>query len=851
METQDGNMPKLVKKPKISLDPYQPESLSSASVERLWCLKCKLFQGCRTPFMKPYVPHNWSGLLLAVGEASGQDEDEHSGEPFTGRAGQLLSKLLRQAGYHDEDVALVNAVRCRPPGNRTPHLPELRACRPFLIRVIERLGPRYIICLGLAAAKSVTNSGDITVRGSRGRLYPVLAGSPRVPIAHASITYHPAAVLHGKPELEPVILDDLRWPFKPQLERPSWGIPQTTTVAIDTEWGPDNQLLTTGLANTEVAWAEETTCDTPVIPSRLQQVTRLVTHSGAEDLDHLLAGNLTPQLNSKLVQGFNWIDSLLITRMVDENLPSYKLEDLLLSTFRVDEWKSETQDSWDGDASLWNSVQRTERCALDSWATAVLVKKLIHDSPGIINHPLTELTHRQAMALHRIRLSGAMISQEKLSQLLSQLRQESEKWSSLTIQQATALGARLDFRPTNDNHIRELLYETLGLAVTERSDTGLPSVDKDTLNAMGNRLPEGKEQEFLSVLTEANRWSKALDYAEQLETYSFPSGARSDTVDLRFLPFRINPLGAKTGRRSSSEPNSQNLAEPLRHVFVSRWPGGKIGNFDYSGLEVVLIAWEAQDHRLLEAFTVGRKYVDVAKWLLGLDVVEGDKNYKLAKSCVLSLNYCKTAGSFGKDLIRKFGIQLNPDIRQHYREAARIHERYFRTFPRLRAYMETREEELLRTNQVVSKIGRIRHLPVPDGQNTLGFEHARNQAVNFPIQSLASDVTGCALLDIETELCHVSGVDLLQRHLALREWYCRNLLTTGGKHEIIFPEVGSTIINEVHDSLVGDLHPDHLKRDTELFVETMRASKTFRQLVPDFTPTLKVGVILDDFWRSK
>jgi len=836
-----------IPKPKPpAYNPLGVEGLSGASPDRVACQRCKLFQTCQTPFLLPYVPKDWTGLLLLVGEAPGEDEDERSGEPFTGRAGRLLSSLLVRAGYGPTDVAMVNAVRCRPGDNRTPHMPEVRACRPFLARVIQRLRPQYLIALGVTAAKSLSNE-DVSVTKLRGRLSKVAGGLD----VQFTTTYHPTAVLHGKPELEPIILDDLRWPFKPELQRPDWGVSQGSTSGLDTEWGADHQLLTVGLANPTTAWAwEGEECTSPDLKHRLSSIQRFVTHSGSDDLD-LILPQLTPQQKSGVVSGETWSDTLLCSRLVDETKPSYGLENLLCSTFRVPEWKSSTQPALDmyGDASLWSSNQRRERCALDAWATAVLLKKINSDSPGLLTSPLALLTHRQAQAIHRIKLSGTTISAEKLGIVKHGYEQNTQKWESLVIQQATAHGARLDFRPTNDYHIRELVYENLGYPVSEQSDSGLPSVDRETLTGLV-RDGEPESTGPLEALLRFGREDKARDYADQLYSFSRPCGRRSDGCDLRFLSFKINPLGAKTGRRTSSEPNSQNLAEDLRHVFVSRWANGKIANFDYSGLEVVLIGWLAGDEKLLEAFTTGRKYLDVGKWMLGLDIQEGSNQYKLVKAAVLSLNYCKTPGSFGKDLIRKFGIQLSPDLTQHFKETYAIHQKYFRTFPGLRRYMDDCERELLGTGQVVSKTGRVRHLPVPDGTATPGYEHARNQAVNFKVQSLASDVTGCALVDVDAELCRSQGISLVDRHRELRRWY-ENNLTAGPDRVIIPPEIGSTVINEVHDSLVGDLHPNTLKRDEELFIETMCASKTFREFVPDFTPPLKVGATTDDFWRSK
>src|SRR5437667_1869824 len=106
-------MPPRAKRPVLT--PLVAEQFGAASPERIGCSLCELYKLCHTPFMVPYVPDGWTGKLLLVGEGPGRDEDERSGRPFTGRAGILLRLLWREAGFNDQDVALVNAVRCRPP----------------------------------------------------------------------------------------------------------------------------------------------------------------------------------------------------------------------------------------------------------------------------------------------------------------------------------------------------------------------------------------------------------------------------------------------------------------------------------------------------------------------------------------------------------------------------------------------------------------------------------------------------------------------------------------------------------------------------------------------------------------
>src|SRR5207302_9455861 len=92
--------------------------------------------------------------LVFIGEAPGADEDAQ-GEPFMGRAGQLLNNMIKAMGLRREDVYIANIIKCRPPGNRTPERDECETCSPFLMRQIATIKPKAIVALGAVAAKNL------------------------------------------------------------------------------------------------------------------------------------------------------------------------------------------------------------------------------------------------------------------------------------------------------------------------------------------------------------------------------------------------------------------------------------------------------------------------------------------------------------------------------------------------------------------------------------------------------------------------------------------------------------------------------------------------------------------------
>ena len=147
------------------------------------CTRCRLHKG-RTNLV--FGVGNVNAELMFVGEGPGADEDQQ-GEPFVGRAGQLLNNMIFAMGLRREDVYIANVVKCRPPSNRTPEKDECETCMPFLLRQIEVIRPKVIVALGAVAAKNLLALND-SMANLRGRWYEFKGARLRV-------TYHPAYLL--------------------------------------------------------------------------------------------------------------------------------------------------------------------------------------------------------------------------------------------------------------------------------------------------------------------------------------------------------------------------------------------------------------------------------------------------------------------------------------------------------------------------------------------------------------------------------------------------------------------------------------------------------------------------------
>jgi uracil-DNA glycosylase len=160
------------------------------------CTRCKLHRQGRKQIV--FGVGNPRAELMFVGEGPGADEDEQ-GEPFVGRAGQLLNNMIKAMGLKREEVYIANIVKCRPPGNRTPERDECETCSPFLMRQIAVIRPKVVVALGAVAAKSLLaiNAPMSELRGRWYHFRPagVRSNDTSWSGARLAVTYHPAFLL--------------------------------------------------------------------------------------------------------------------------------------------------------------------------------------------------------------------------------------------------------------------------------------------------------------------------------------------------------------------------------------------------------------------------------------------------------------------------------------------------------------------------------------------------------------------------------------------------------------------------------------------------------------------------------
>jgi len=838
------------------------EPLSNACKERYECQMCGLYKHNKHPFIEPKVPKHWDRFGLFISQAPEKKEDK-KGSLNLGPTAKLLKLIRKLASYKKRHFAFLTAVRCRVPGDGIPTSAQIRFCRPFLLQAIKDLKPKNIVLLGRVAITTAWNKTGMSVISARGRDL-IIEGSA---LKNTKIiaTYDPASILGNRGNsvhLRDVIKNDLKSLKRTRVFYPKEQCPSGKIIAYDTEYAPDKTLLTEGIANEKQAVAWDLTSG-PGWGDRgtIKRAKILVGHNLPGDLDYLVKNKLA---KNTWLKGDDIKDSLLLARLHDENKQKggYSLENLMLSEFKVKPWKEPTASMFkkNPDASLWPVKERKERCRLDAWASIKLAQLYGDD-----REDLSKISHRIEMTLYRVGLAGAAVLNRRFMRLGNSWTTEVAHYGDL-VTRAAHKNKMPDFVPTNKDDIRKLLFKRLGLpkqGYTKKARKLL--VDKKVLKVLIDLADSSFSRKIVKNVLSfgtyhklASTWfgggkGKRKSIKELL--VPFPTETvyanRKRDGKLSLLHNWINPLGAKTGRRSGggTDPeialglgrNPQNWPPLARVVIVSRWhgQGGRIAAKDYNKLEPLMMAWKIQmgtnrESRLLYYFGGGGSgYIGLAKDLLHWEVKDGSLQYKAIKSIYLGIGYGMSVWKLAHDLKDKAGMELSHDWDKHLKKTGKIMKKYFRMFPEVKEYHHRQEKELLRNQRALGELRMIRHLPHL-GPDMEGFKHLLNQAYNLPIQYLASLVTGSAMIDYEAALLKAHGLTYVDWHEALLD-DPYNLPC-------------SPLINEVHDELNQDMHPKTGTKDLKILDDAMLGVPTLRRMLPEFKVKLSVSTKVGETW---
>jgi uracil-DNA glycosylase family protein len=186
--------------PMYAADPAS--AIAALGEPGLRCCRCDL---CITRTQVVFGEGSPTARLMIIGEAPGADEDK-SGHPFWGRAGQVLNSLLETAGLARDQVWITNTVKCRPiqvtgsrVSNRAPRVPEIRACAIWRTGELDIIKPRIVCCLGAVAAKAIMGR-DVKMTSERGQWFPFPLPIAEMEHTEVTVTYHPSYIMRQEGE---------------------------------------------------------------------------------------------------------------------------------------------------------------------------------------------------------------------------------------------------------------------------------------------------------------------------------------------------------------------------------------------------------------------------------------------------------------------------------------------------------------------------------------------------------------------------------------------------------------------------------------------------------------------------
>jgi len=725
----------------------RPEWISEA-VKLCQCDNCSLKDQCsnRVPGIGPE-----NAEYAIVGEALGLHE-EKLGEPFVGQAGQLLDKCLQAVGIRLSACWISNACICRPPQNRTPKADEIDSCNPRLEYELKKVKPKVIIALGNSAVRAVLGSG---IRDGITKIRGWRFWSDRFN-CYVLPTYHPAAVLRQPRTFDDFIRDLAK--VKSTANLPPGGIPFVPTqyetiktvskalqlfeflkkqeyVACDIEtdgFELDAPLLSVGfswdegkaaivprelLADEMVIWNLGSLFESPT--------TKFIFHNGKFDAKHL-----ETKLGIKVRVDE---DTLLMHYCIDEREGTHGLKELAREYLEAPDWEAEIKKYLPNSKVPYSAIPpevlhqyQANDCDYTRRLYFLFKKELEEEG--------TEKAYRNLLipatnAFKDIEQHGILVDYDYLTQLKTEMEPQlealKEEMHNLAVEvgfdPSTVPGGKLN--PNSPQQLQLIMYDLLRCPPFE----GARTTSIAALEAYKNRHP------FLQKLMEYRQIAKL--YSTYVTGFLDRLGP-DHRIRTDYLLF-----GTVTGRLSSRDPNMQNIPResPIKRMFIAS-PGHRFIEADYSQLEFRVAAHYTHEDALLEAF---HKDVDihrnVASQVFRKPPEEiSDEERNIAKFTGFGVLYGRGAYSLATG-------EMNCSVE----EAQRFIDNFFKGMPKLYQWIQNVQQQAIREGYVTTPFGRKRRFSFvhPDT-----IHEIRRQAVNTPIQSMASDICLSALIRLHKEL---------------------------------------------------------------------------------------------------
>jgi uracil-DNA glycosylase family 4 len=796
------------------------------------CEACPLHQNTDRVCIPMNSAERWpkrDGKRLAmfiVGEAPGSNE-EYTGKLFSGQAGQLLDKSLRRVGLKREWFNVTNAVRCRPNYNETPTPGQIRTCTGLYLGaeistvLFENHEKAYGLILGNAGLRAVLSKSGITRHNGQ--------------VLHAfGVTwvaaFHPAAVLRnpgytrqflsalqvysrlvkdeeGAPTTNVITVNDqdtLRRLIS-ELEENDWG-------SIDLEtwsphpghnrfgggglawWDPDflittiNFAFTPGTAYVLPLWHPQSRWKNPdkvlEILKPLIESTKWVMHNGLYDAKCLHRYNI--RVNTDF-------DTMGATYALDEN----NRKDLgFLATVYLgaDDYKDMVSKKDTRAVKLHDLAEYGGRDADYTLRLGKIINRELR-AAGSSRRLYTKILRPAEPALRRVEEVGLPMDEwkflERWDETINNLKETEEK----------ILGeVGHEFNLRSPQQVGHVLYNELALPVIMSTKTGAPSTNEECLI----RLMDYSDAPIL-------QWM--IDFRELQGRVSRYFEAWYALQERWRLHPHFKPYHTVTGRLSSENPNAQQIPrDPYMRGIIGGHPGWTFVEVDYSQIELRIVAHYTQDPTMMRAFHMGRDiHLETAMAVTGLP--EQDITSEIRKKAkAVNFGYVYGMGwrKFKQYAKVNYGLDVSDEEAQ---ESRRV---FFDLFRGIIPWHERQRKAVNRRGWVISALGRRRNLPDVHSTNKEVKAEAERQAINSPVQSLASDM----MLISMTKL------------LPMLKWNeCR-------------------IVSTVHDALLFEVDEAKLDKYLTMIVDTMTNLPLEREYGCLLTIPIEVEVKVGSHWSE-
>lgn len=773
---------------------------------------------------------------MIIGEAPGQHEDEVSHKPFTGPAGDLLNKLLKDAGLKRSMFVVSNSVMCRPLNNRDPETKEIKTCwTNYGQHLLSMVQPKIVILMGRFALQAVMGRKQ-GITEARGHEF-VKDGITFLPTFHTSYALRQPGIKRWIAEDLAYFrriagLDDTRAETKPELVS-NWfrlrevvdQLMQAETVAVDLEtagldpFNPKRKIWCMSLSDREghgyvvpiehpifsiaqpnISGNDVWTLLRPLIESKK---TRIVGHNYKFDMKWMMTRGIKPNVT---------FDTLQAAHLLDENR-KHNLKSLGQSYLGVRYWGSGKQ--FEGEEPPKFGDDEILYAAKDADYDRQLYFRQREEL--LADHRLARVFQYIVMpslrALAQMEYHGIPVD---LPKLRTRITEAKVKVQDAEEELEHLIGKKINWN--SPRQVAQVLFTDLELPILSVTKTGQASTGKPV-------LAELKEQEspVIKALLEYRRWGKLLS------TYLLP-WSKLATEAHPYLHTIYHVEGTVTGRLSSGDrrlkaPNLQNIP---RDGFVKGCIGGIPGWFiveaDLSQIEMRIAAVLSKDPMLHRSF---REKIDVHRLtssrLLGkaIDAITDEERF-LAKAVNFGFIYGMGSAKF------QTYAKTTYDLTISYEDSLAFRETYFQLYRALTPWHEHQRVMVRKYGYVRSPLGRIRRLPDIESSNWEVAAEAERQAINSPVQGTASDFILLALAILTDELIH----EVTKQFEKLRQDEIR-------------------VIATVHDSLVFMIKEDKIDKWMPI-IQNVMENLPLKRLF-DWTPTVPIEVEIKQYrwWGEK